>query len=484
MEWPFFTGEPSPLPFFKGAGGPGGLGSAYALLIAIALILTPALATAEPGGVDRAMAREREVLEGERAALVKAKQGLEAERARVIVPLEREVKGLEREHERLVAERAALERELQGVELEAQGRAVAAPAEDVSAVLKEALDTLGRYGAKPAAEGLGREALVAHVLREGAAAIGRLGQVRRGEGVFFDASGRQVRGTVVRYGVVAAVGRAGDVAGTLGGAGARGELAVVDAETGAAVVRALDDPKALVPVVPFDMTSAQRTVIEREVKEEAPKPPPARTLRQTIEDGGALGWPILALGAAAVLLALWRAAALWRWRGGEVEAVMAQVRERPLEQVRARGVLGEVIAALVVAEGLEGEAFEEAVAGRLVVVEHQLDAGLAALKTIAAVAPLMGLLGTVVGMIATFDVITTRGAGDTQLLSGGISQALVTTQLGLVVAIPALLAHSGLKSAVGHLQSDMEALLLEILLWREIHPDEAPGEGDEGGARG
>jgi biopolymer transport protein ExbB len=64
---------------------------------------------------------------------------------------------------------------------------------------------------------------------------------------------------------------------------------------------------------------------------------------------------------------------------------------------------------------------------------------------VAAVAPLLGLLGTVTGMIETFQAITLFGAGDPKMMSSGISQALITTQLGLVVAIPVLLLHSFLK---------------------------------------
>ena len=64
------------------------------------------------------------------------------------------------------------------------------------------------------------------------------------------------------------------------------------------------------------------------------------------------------------------------------------------------------------------------------------------LKIIAAVAPLMGLLGTVTGMIITFQAITLFGAGDPRLMAGGISQALITTVLGLSVAIPTLLLHN------------------------------------------
>lgn len=71
-----------------------------------------------------------------------------------------------------------------------------------------------------------------------------------------------------------------------------------------------------------------------------------------------------------------------------------------------------------------------------------LNRGLPTLAVLAAVSPLLGLLGTVTGMIETFQSITLFGTGDPKLMSGGISQALVTTQLGLAVAIPLVLFHS------------------------------------------
>ena len=75
-----------------------------------------------------------------------------------------------------------------------------------------------------------------------------------------------------------------------------------------------------------------------------------------------------------------------------------------------------------------------------------LQRGLGLLKLLAAVAPLLGLLGTVTGMILTFQSITLFGTGDPKLMAGGISQALVTTVLGLVVAIPLLFSHTLLSS--------------------------------------
>ena len=72
----------------------------------------------------------------------------------------------------------------------------------------------------------------------------------------------------------------------------------------------------------------------------------------------------------------------------------------------------------------------------------ELEKGLSIVKLLAAVAPLLGLLGTVTGMIATFQSITLFGTGDPKLMAGGISQALITTVLGLVAAIPLLFMHN------------------------------------------
>ena len=106
------------------------------------------------------------------------------------------------------------------------------------------------------------------------------------------------------------------------------------------------------------------------------------------------------------------------------------------------------------------DAVNEAILNELALLERFLPS----LHVIAAVAPLLGLLGTVTGMISTFEVITEFGTGDPKLLSGGISVALVTTELGLIVAIPVLLIHSILTSAVEHIAGEMEQNALKLSL--------------------
>ena len=91
-----------------------------------------------------------------------------------------------------------------------------------------------------------------------------------------------------------------------------------------------------------------------------------------------------------------------------------------------------------------------------------LDARLGAIAVTAAVAPLLGLLGTVSGMIETFNMMTLFGSGDPQVVSGGIAQALITTELGLVVAIPALVLHALLSRKARNYYHQLEALALHI----------------------
>ena len=117
-------------------------------------------------------------------------------------------------------------------------------------------------------------------------------------------------------------------------------------------------------------------------------------------------------------------------------------------------------------------------------VEHQgrqeivhLERGLGLLETIAAIAPLLGLLGTVLGMIEVFDVVAQQGAGQAQELSGGISQALITTATGLSIGIPALVAYNYFVGKAERLVLDIEdhtdRLIQSVLLFREVEDDDA-----------
>ena len=110
--------------------------------------------------------------------------------------------------------------------------------------------------------------------------------------------------------------------------------------------------------------------------------------------------------------------------------------------------------------GLDGETLELKLEEAVLKERPAIESGLNLLKIIAAVAPLLGLLGTVTGMIITFQAITIFGAGDPKAMAGGISGALVTTVLGLVVAIPTVLMHTlvnGRAKRVLHILEEQSA---------------------------
>jgi biopolymer transport protein ExbB len=156
-----------------------------------------------------------------------------------------------------------------------------------------------------------------------------------------------------------------------------------------------------------------------------------------------------------------------------------QVNDQVIEALRQNSALGKVLAAGLANRHRSREALMERLedAGRHVV--HELERFLNTLGTIAGVSPLLGLLGTVGGIIKSFNAITSGGMGDPRLLSGGIAQALVTTAAGLMVAIPSLIAYRYLRGRVDRIIIEIEkdAILLADAL------ESAGPDGDTAPAR-
>ena len=163
------------------------------------------------------------------------------------------------------------------------------------------------------------------------------------------------------------------------------------------------------------------------------------SLEERWHQGGYVGYAITALGVVAFILAIWRMIVLV----GVNARVNAQLKSSDAKQ---NNPLGRVIAIGKSNPNMDAETLElklhEAVLKEIPPLENYQGA----LKIIAAVAPLMGLLGTVTGMILTFQAITIFGAGDPKAMAGGISSALITTVLGLIVAIPTVLLHTLVSS--------------------------------------
>lgn len=159
------------------------------------------------------------------------------------------------------------------------------------------------------------------------------------------------------------------------------------------------------------------------------------TLIEKWHQGREIGYIISVIGVVAIILALWRFIVLF----GVSRKVNEQLKS---DKARDDNPLGRV---LLVAEknvGIDAESMELKLHEAILKERPKIEFGIGFLKIIAMVAPLGGLLGTVTGMIVVFQQITIFGAGDPKMMAGGISQALVTTVLGLVVAIPTVLMHT------------------------------------------
>jgi biopolymer transport protein ExbB len=159
------------------------------------------------------------------------------------------------------------------------------------------------------------------------------------------------------------------------------------------------------------------------------------TLGEQINQGGIVGYSIIALGLIGLLIAIWR----WIALTVAAQKVSAQLKS---DKASSDNPLGRVLAAYEANRNADTETIELKLSEAALKEMPGLTKGLLFIKVVSVVAPLMGLLGTVTGMIKTFQVITLYGAGDPKMMAGGISQALVTTVLGLVVAIPMVLIHT------------------------------------------
>ena len=254
-----------------------------------------------------------------------------------------------------------------------------------------------------------------------------------------DRSGQSVTVPVLRIGTGRAV-ACGDGPGTRG---------VVTVQNGLQLIagpplpleadRAIGDPAQI--VLDVAGTWAQQVL------------PPHRTLLDWLRGGRLFIWPILAVGFCGAVIAGLRAYALAKLppRREQLDAVLAwmageRAQPAPLPLISSTPL--ERLLTLGVATLKQPLAQREAALDQAVLAEApRLQRGLNLVLLLASIAPLLGLLGTVTGMIDLFAVIGAQGSGNARALSGGISEALITTQAGMLVAVPLLVAHSLLNRA-------------------------------------
>ncbi len=291
-----------------------------------------------------------------------------------------------------------------------------------------------------------------------AQSIARMSGIYREEGSFFLADGAQVDGTLLRIGNVAALGSSPQGGGVLAPAGA-GEFKVWGENTKIDIDQLLrGDGPATLSLFLFESLNKGVEVSKEE------------GAIAVIESGGVIAWTIVTLGLLGLLLVILRGFFLMgaSTATGKVDRKVSKlVAEGKRDEAMAyckklKGSTSRVVADTLRNLDRDRDHLEDIISESILHESSTLNRFGAFIMVIAAVSPLLGLLGTVTGMIATFDVITEFGTGDPKLLSGGISTALVTTELGLIVAIPILILGTLLNAWSNRIKDEMEKAALHI----------------------
>ncbi len=188
------------------------------------------------------------------------------------------------------------------------------------------------------------------------------------------------------------------------------------------------------------------------------------TIIEHIKKGGVVMFPILGLAAFALLIAIFKWVELSGVKAAQendVSIILKHLKDGEKEKALAhaksvRGPVGEMLTSAVENADRDKEILEEVIYEQIITTQPKLERMLPLIQVTAATAPLLGLLGTVTGMIKTFRLITVFGTGDAKSLSTGISEALITTEFGLIVAIPAIIIGAILSRKARSVVASME----------------------------
>ena len=293
--------------------------------------------------------------------------------------------------------------------------------------------------------------------------------ITREPGQFFLTDGTAVQGDIMQVGNIASYGYSQQGSGVLAPAGEK-QFKVwqdSDPESVAAIFQGLNSGQTSGMLPIFLYESSIKAIEEKQQK----------TILSVINSGGLIAWIIAGLGLFALLLIILRIYFLNR-ASASTEHLLAGV----VKKIEHKDVSGAIDLAhkesssssRVLLSALRNidrdrEHIEDIVSESILHESSQLNRFGSLIIVIATVAPLLGLLGTVTGMISTFDIITEFGTGDPKLLSSGISIALVTTEVGLAVAIPALLFGNILSGWAERIKDDMEkAALRAINVYKKV----------------
>ncbi len=466
-----------------------------AVLLAAALSVSPALAD---GPVDAARADlEKAVAELNstqreysdlRRALYREINRLDDE----ALTLSKELRALQREEEQRTAKTKSLEREVEARKtdfnyasgiLNQYSKALVTrlhPAENQ--LYKETIETLDQKATTSADDPKTELLERAKVLELGIERIGKVAGARTFEGKALRNGSESVEGTLLLAGpsVFFAEKNGGfEGVATFAETGTSLPTVVAIRNSTTHIASAIKEGHGNLP---FDGTMGK--AIEVAAAQES--------ILDTIEKGGVVGHAILMLGAISFLIAIfkvWEVSRITVPSRSAINLVLDDLlsgdREAAMRKAAAiPGPAGDMVRTGVDKFHEKRRVLEEALFEKLVTIKPRLDRFLPFLALTAAAAPLMGLLGTVLGIIKTFKAMALYGTGNAKAFSAGISEALITTAEGLIVAIPVLVVHGMLKSYVKGRFSDFEGIGISLINGttereRKGAPAPAPDEPDE-----
>ncbi|MCP4914159.1 MAG: hypothetical protein GY909_13690 [Oligoflexia bacterium] len=271
---------------------------------------------------------------------------------------------------------------------------------------------------------------------------------------FFLPNGNKVNGEVIKFGSVASFGLYENMAGALMPIGS-GKLQLQPAENIEQIKNIANETSSWAPFFLYEST--EKAITKKEEK----------SVMETLKAGGAVAYVIAMLGILALIFIAIRSWLLYRTSKVDNKVLAAikneEINESLEENLSAtNSAFGRVLSKTYQSINLNREERENVIQESILGELNLLDKFGAMILVLAAISPLLGLLGTVTGMISTFDIITEFGTGDPKLLSNGISEALITTKLGLVVAIPALLMGNLLGSWSNKIKLMLETEALRL----------------------
>ena len=272
---------------------------------------------------------------------------------------------------------------------------------------------------------------------------------------YVDASGRQVEGDVVRVGAFNALCRQGDEVAYLQYAPAKQMFHQLIVDPPAAMQRSAEA---------FVSEQTENLHMDLSCGGAYRQLTDMPGWYEQLKAGGALMYPLVIVGLVAIILMIERLVVLYREgkSAGELSRkITGPIQSGRWEEALAlcqnrRGILGAVLKAGIGHRQERPEVLESVMEEAIQSTLPRLERSMSPLQILGMVAPLIGLLGTVTGMIATFQMITLYGTGDPKIMSGGISEALVTTQYGLIVAIPIILVHGYFQGRIDRIVGMLE----------------------------